>query len=119
MTKAAALYAFFNSFGWTAYAVEDVPEDADFPYLTYELSTGAFGDETSPTVELWHHSESNVPINRKAQEISDKCKNGAYITYDGGGAIVYCGTWQALRDEVDAHIKRRRSNFTIQWISLT
>lgn len=119
MTKAAALHQFFSSFGLPAYVVTDVPDDAELPYLVYEFGVGAFEDVTNPTVELYDYSESNVPINVKAQEISDRCHNGAVIRFDGGGAIVTCGTWQGLRDEVSDKIKRRRSVFTIQWVSNT
>lgn len=119
MTKAAALQRFFSGFGLTAYPVTDVPDDAVLPYLTYEFTVGAFGDTTSPTVELYDYSESNVPINAKAQEISDACHNGAPIWFDGGGAVLYAGPWTGLRDEVSDGIKRRRSNFTIHWVSNT
>lgn len=119
MTKAAALHQFFSSFDLPAYATTDVPDDAVLPYLVYEFTVGAFEDVTYPTVELYYHSESNVPINAKAQEISDRCHNGAAIHFDGGGAMVYCGPWTGLRDEVSDKIKRRRSNFTIHWVSNT
>lgn len=119
MTKADALYQFFNSFGIPAYATTDVPDDVTFPYLTYDLTLGAIEETTYPTVELWDYSTINVPINAKAQEIDDRCKNGAVIRFDGGGAIIYSGPWTGLRDEVSPDIKRRRSNFTIQWVSNT
>lgn len=119
MTKAAALHQFFSSFGLTAYATTDVPDDAVFPYLVYEFGFGAFEDITYPTVELYYYSESNLQINAKAQEISDRCHNGEPIRFDGGGAVVFCGTWHGLRDDVNDKIKRRRSNFTIHWVSNT
>ena len=34
MTKANAIYNFWNSFGITAYEENTVPEDAIFPYIT-------------------------------------------------------------------------------------
>lgn len=124
MTKAAALHQFFSSFGIPAYEATSVlnesgEPDVTFPYLTYELTLGAFEETTFPTVNLWYRSTSNVAINAKAQEIMDRCHNGAPITFDGGGAMIYCGNWQALSDEVDRFIKRRYSNFTIQWVSNT
>ena len=36
MTKAAAIYQFWNSFGLTAYEENSVPTDATFPYITYQ-----------------------------------------------------------------------------------
>lgn len=119
MTKAAAQHQFFSSFGLPAYTTTDVPDDAVLPYLVYEFTVGAFGDTTYPTVELYYYSESNLQINAKVQGISNCCHNGAAIWFDGGGAMIYCGSWDALRDEVSDHIKRRRSNFTIQWVSNT
>lgn len=119
MTKAAALYKFFSGFGIAAYPTTDVPDDTQFPYLVYEFTMGAFEDITYPTVELYYYSESNLKINAKAQEISDACHNGAPIRFDGGGAMIYSGPWTGLRDEVSPDIKRRRSNFTIQWVSNT
>lgn len=115
MTKAAALYQFFNSFGITAYPAEDVPDDAIFPWLTYETIIGSYGDLVYPTVELWYYGESNVPINAKAQEIANRCKNGAYVACDGGGMVVYCGMWTALKDDADDKIKRRMSDFEIEY----
>ena len=38
MTKGAALYEFFNQF-MTFYTIASVPDDAVFPYGTYELIT--------------------------------------------------------------------------------
>lgn len=119
MTKAAALQNFFSSFGIPAYATTDVPDDAILPYLVYEFGVGAFEDTTNPTVELYYYGESNIKVNAKAQEISDMCHNGATIRFDGGGAVIYCGPWQGLRDEVSDQIRRRRNNFTIHWISNT
>jgi len=119
MTKAAALHQFFSSFGLPAYVTTDVPDDAVLPYLVYEFAVGAFEDTTYPTIELYYHSESNVPINAKAQEISDRCYNGAAILFNKGGAMIYSGPWQGLKDEVSDKIKRRRSTFTIQWTSNT
>lgn len=119
MTKAAAMHQFFSSFGIPAYTTADVPDDAAFPYLTYEVTLGAFGDTTYPVVELWYQSTSNVPINAKVQEIDDRCKNGAPIRFDGGGATVYSGTWTGLWDEISVNVKRRRSNFTIEWVCNT
>ena len=45
MTKAAAIYQFWNSFGLTAYEENTVPTDATFPYITYQLVTDSFDRE--------------------------------------------------------------------------
>lgn len=124
MTKAAALHQFFNSFGIPAYVSTSVvneygEQDVTFPYLTYEYSVGGFNDTTYPTVRLYYYSGRLDKINAKAQEISDVCRNGAPIYFDGGGAMIYCGTWDSETDEVSINIKRLRSNFSINWICNT
>ena len=49
MTKAAAIYQFWSGFGLTAYEENTVPEDAVFPYVTYQLVTDSFGREVAAT----------------------------------------------------------------------
>lgn len=124
MTKAAALYQFFSSFGVPAYEATSVPlvdgkPDVIMPYLTYTMPIGAFEDVTFPTVNLYAYGASNIWINAKTQEIMDRCHNGATIRFDGGGAIIYCDKWEPLSDAASDLIRRRYANFTIQWYSNT
>ena len=52
MTKDKALHAWFSQF-LTAYPASSVPDDAVFPWLTYELITGAWDSgEIGLTVNL-------------------------------------------------------------------
>ena len=52
MTKDKALHAWFSQF-LPAYPASNVPEDAIFPWLTYELVTGAWDSgEIGLTVNL-------------------------------------------------------------------
>ena len=70
MTKASALYQFWNSFGLTAYEENTVPDDAAFPYITYQLVTDSFDREIPLTASLWYRSESWKAINAKTEEKS-------------------------------------------------
>ena len=117
MTKEAALYNFFSSFGLPAYPAEDVPDDAVFPWLTYETVSGAYGDELYPLVEVWYYGDSNAEINAKCRQIGERCKNGVMLSCDDGGMLVYSGTWAAVRDPADDRIKRRRSDFSIEFFT--
>jgi hypothetical protein len=122
MTKAAALYQFFSSFGMTAYASTAVPEDVVFPYLTYELITSAWeGGEVGLTVNLWFYTESEATPNKKAQELSEaigiggkllKCDEG-YIWLKRGSP--WC---QSLTDDTSPTIKRRYINVTAEYLTL-
>lgn len=111
MTPEAALHSFFSGFGIPAYAATSVPDDAELPYLTYEISTGAFGDVESPIyVSLWHRTTSEAVPNAKAREVSEALGRGGVMLPCDGGAV-----WlkrsspfsQSMADDTDSGIRRR------------
>ena len=120
MTKAAAIYQFWNSFGLTAYEESSVPDDAAFPYITYQLVTDSFDREIPLTASLWYRSESWTAINAKTEEISQKISRGGKIIPCDGGAI-----WlkrgqpfaQNVGDESDNIIKRKYLNLTVEYLT--
>ena len=120
MTKAAAIYQFWNSFGLTAYEENTVPTDAAFPYITYQLVTDSFDREIPLTVSLWYRSENWTSINAKTEEISQKISRGGKIIPCDGGAI-----WlkrgqpfvQNMGDESDDLIKRKYLNITAEFMT--
>lgn len=120
MTKAAAIYQFWNSFGLTAYEENTVPDNAIFPYITYQLVTDSFDREIPLTASLWYRSESWTDINAKTEEISQKISRGGKIISCDGGAI-----WlkrgqpfaQNMGDESDDLIKRKYLNVTAEFIT--
>ena len=120
MTKAAAIYQFWSSFGLTAYEENTVPHDATFPYITYQLVTDSFDREIPLTVSIWYRSESWTAINAKTEEISQKISRGGKVIPCDGGAI-----WlkrgqpfsQNMRDESDDLIKRKYLNITAEFMT--
>ena len=120
MTKAAAIYQFWNSFGLTAYEENTVTEEAAFPYITYQLVTDSFDREIPLTASLWYRSESWTAINAKTEEISQKISRGGKIISCDGGAI-----WlkrgqpfaQNMGDESDDLIKRKYLNITAEFMT--
>ena len=120
MTKAAAIYQFWNSFGLTAYEENSVPDEAAFPYITYQLVTDSFDREIPLTASLWYRSESWTGINAKTEEISQKISRGGKIISCDGGAI-----WlkkgqpfaQNMGDESDDLIKRKYLNITAEFMT--
>ena len=120
MTKAAAIYQFWNSFGLTAYEENSVPHDADFPYITYQLVTDSFDSEVAASASLWYRSESWTAINAKTEEISQKISRGGKIISCDVGAI-----WlkrghpfaQSMGDESDDLIKRKYLNITAEFVT--
>ena len=120
MTKAAAIYQFWSSFGLTAYEENTVPTDAIFPYITYQLVTDGFDREIPITASIWYRSESWTAINAKTEEISQKISRGGKIIPCDGGAI-----WlkrgqpfaQSMVDKSDDLIKRKYLNITAEFMT--
>lgn len=120
MTKAAAIYQFWNIFGLTAYEENTVPDDAAFPYITYQLVTDSFDREVPATASLWYRSESWTYINAKTEEISaDIGIGGKIIKCDGGRIWIKRGQpfSQNMGDESDDLIKRKYLNLTFEFLT--
>lgn len=120
MTKEAALQAFFEQF-LPSYAASAVPEDVEFPYLTYELITGAWEEgEVGLTVNLWYYTTSEAAPNAKVREISAAIgMSGTLVPCDNGAIWFKRGSpWaQSLTDSTDTRIKRRYLNVTAEYLT--
>ena len=120
MTKAAALQAFFEQF-LPSYAASAVPDDVEFPFLTYELITSAWeGGEVGVTVNLWYYTTSEAVPNAKAQEISEAIGvGGIVLKCDGGYIWLKRGSpWcQSLTDNTDNQVKRRYINISAEYLT--
>jgi hypothetical protein len=120
MTKAAAIYQFWSGFGLTAYEENTVPEDATFPYVTYQLVTDSFDREVAATASLWYRGESWTAINAKTEEISRYIGGGGrLIDCDGGFIWLRRGSpfAQNMGDESDDLIKRKYINVTVEYMT--
>lgn len=118
MTKSAALYSFFSGFGITAYTDTAVPEDAVFPYLTYNNVQDNWGNQVALTVNLWYQTTSEKTPNDKVDEIAAALPR--YVLCDGGAVLFSRGTpfSQALTDSTDKTVKRRYINITAEYLTL-
>ena len=120
MTKDKALQAWFEQF-MTAYPTSSVPEDAVFPWLTYELVTGSWGSgEINMTVNLWFYTKSEEAPNAKAQEILDAIGlGGVFVHYDGGAMLLKRGSpeCQSGEGENDKNVKLRTINILVEYLS--
>jgi hypothetical protein len=102
MNREQALHQFWNSFGLNAYDESTVAEDAEMPYITYQMSIGLINQPVLATASIWYRSKSWEDISLKAHEISDGL-NGHIIKYDNGAVLFTTGTprYQRLTDEDD------------------
>ena len=120
MTPETAIYQFFNSFGIPAYAATATPSDAKFPYITYDLVLGEWGQsEVNMPVNVWYRGDSEAAPNAKVREISQAIGlGGVQIPCDGGTLWLKKGSpWaQAIRFEgEDEKVKRRYINVNIEF----
>jgi hypothetical protein len=117
-TKAAAIYRLLNDFGIPAYASSAVPEDAEFPYITYDLVVGAWDTgEISLPFNVWYRTDSEAEPNAKVQEISERIGiGGVFLLCDGGAMWIKRGEpWCQSMTDTDDKIKRRYLNLTIEF----
>lgn len=116
MTKTKALYEFFSSFGVDAYPNTSVPDGAVFPYLTYDVSMGDWGDINNIAVNLYYYTESEAQPMAKVEQIAKAIGyGGVQISCDDGTIWVTKGSpWCiAVPYEGNSGIKQRQLNMTL------
>lgn len=109
MNKIQTLHSFWSGFGLKAYDETSVPDDAQLPYITYEVSDDQFGEPRIQSASLWYHSSSWADITAKEQEIADFItRGGRMLKYDGGAIWLQKGTpWaQRMAEPNDEMIRR-------------
>lgn len=121
VTPEAAIYQFLASFGIPAYAATSVPDQATFPYISYELVVGEWlADEVNMPVSVWYRTESEAAPNAKVREIGERIGMGGVLLHcDGGVLWVKKGSpWaQAVTVEgEDEKVKRRYVNINIEYL---
>ena len=119
MDKIQALHNFWSNFGLTAYDQNTVPDDAQLPYITYEVSDDSFGNTLAQTASLWYRSSSWADITNKEIQISNFITmGGRLITYNGGAFwIKKASPWaQRMSDPSDDKIRRIVLNVTIEFL---
>lgn len=124
MTPEASIYRFFDSFGIPAYASTSVPDEEDFPYLTYDLAIPDQwdGGEAMMSVNVWYRTESEAEPNAKVREISRRIgRGGVTLRCDGGMLWLKRGSpWaQAVNvSGADEKVKRRYLNVDIEYLTI-
>lgn len=81
---AQALTAYYNSFGVEAYHEMTVPDDAQYPYITYNLQESDFDQPVTHYVQVFDRSFSNANVVRIADAIIADIGRGKLLPYDAG-----------------------------------
>lgn len=120
MNAIQTLHNFWNGFGLPAYDETDVPDDAQLPYITYEVSNDYFGGVLAQAASVWYRSSSWVAVTEKEQQIADYIgRGGRMVAFDGGAFWIKRGEpWaQRMGDPDDDMIRRIALNIEIEFLT--
>ena len=118
MDKAQALYQFWSNF-LPAYDENNVPDDAELPYITYMTATDSLGYVVQLNGSIWYRSTRWDEITKKADEIAEYIGyGGKVVKLDDGYMWLTKGTpfAQRMRDEDDS-IRRIYINIQAEYLT--
>lgn len=115
-----ALYSFWSGFGLPAYDETSVPDNAQFPYLTYETAISDFNSSIPLSMSLWYYSASWQGVTDKAHEILAELKDGGkFIKYEDGAMwmTLQSPTYQRMSDDASDMIRRIIINVMVEFVN--
>lgn len=117
MNKLQTLQAFWSGFEIPAYDENSVPDEAQLPYITYDVSVDDFGNSVAQTASLWYKSTSWRDITEKEMEIAEFVgRGGRMIAYDNGAMwIRKANPWAQRMSDSDT-VKRMILNLEIEYL---
>ena len=86
-STANALYEFFSGFGIPAYLQDTIPDNAQMPYITYELFEPECLTTAFFNASVWYKDTGLDAISRKVDEIRDAIGNGGVTLHTEEGVI--------------------------------
>lgn len=86
---AQGLYEFWSSFDIPAYPEYAVPDTAQLPYITYELTQPNWRDSSPYYARVWYKDTSYTNITEKIDEISNAIGEGIRIVTDDGYIFLF------------------------------
>lgn len=119
MDKQQAYYSLWTRFGVSAYDENRVPEEAELPYITYQVLLGDLDEPIYPVATLWKRDTSWTWLDAKLSEISRYITEMSPIPLDEGYMNVTKGTPFAGRtsDPNDKTIIGYRLNLGIEFLT--
>ena len=116
--KEQGYYSFWSGFGIPAYDENSVPDDAQLPYITYQVVLADYDEPIFPTASVWYRGTSWSAIDAKVNEISRSIKEMLPLPLERGFMSVTRGTPFAQRmAEDDRTIKRYVLNLGVEFFT--
>lgn len=121
MDKAQALHAFWSSFDLPAYDENSVPDDVQYPYITYSVAEGALEDVISPTASIFYRSTSWAGVEAKKNEIAKKIGEFGHLSIPIDDGFIYMVRGvpfaQRMSDPSDDMVKRIYINIQVEFLT--
>ena len=121
-----ALYSFWSQFGCAAYLAGHVPDDAEFPYITFSVGAGDALAEDVLTAFDWHRAENGVNVNAERAELMDRIQlalppEGRLIEAGEGRLFLYRNgsSFQSYYDDPeDQAVIGGRTSYIIKFLTI-
>lgn len=126
MDKGQGLHSFWSSLSTTsgvpvsAYEENSVPDDAQYPYVTYQKMSGSLEDRLSLTGSIWTRSTSWEQADELEAQLEKKfIRGGVIIRLDDGYLYIAKGSpfAQGMSDDTDKVIKRYVINLAVEYLT--
>lgn len=120
MDKYQALNDFWNSFALPAYDDYSVPDDPEYPFISYSVLTDSLDKPVFLNASLWYRTYSWEGISMKAEEISRRITEMNAIPLDNRQYLYLTkGTpfAQRMNDPSDDAIRRVYLNIEAEFLT--
>ena len=121
MNKSQAIQSFWESFKIPAYDELTVPDNAQFPYITYNVKTDSIGNICLMSASLWYRSTSWKEVSDKAEEIAEciVTMTPPSIEIDNGRLYISKGTpfAQRMTEPSDDMVRRIYININAEFLT--
>lgn len=120
----ATLHEFWSQFGIPAYRSGRVPDTAELPYITYDVSVGDAMTRSTLVAQNWHHAPGATVAAADVLDMIAKAipHTGAIVPIDNRGYIVLyrgAGDWQSyVQDPEDRDVIGGKTRYRIHYYLL-
>lgn len=119
MDKEQALHTFWSEFGLKAYDETTVPDNAQLPYITYNVVDDSLDRPVSLHGSLWYRDTNWNAIDSKKKEIAEFLEG--FVTYklDNGWVWIVQGSpfAQRMEEPNDEQIRRIYINIRAEFLT--